>query len=221
MTVNKIAGVSGTAAVVILFNKNAFGFPHAGDGIGDYSGPQEVTSLHDVEPPFDQFTAVSGLCTGDFDGDGKVDVAVSGNNSGFPRIKVLVGAVASAELPYRYRAIIWDRENGTRNLNDLLDPCGAPALNYLSEARAINNRGQIVCRGVPDVGLSLAVRLDPYVPGDLNEDGSVALQDLATLLGNFDRAGDAAYEHGDLDCDADVDLQDLATLLSNFGETLP
>jgi hypothetical protein len=41
------------------------------------------------------------------------------------------------------------------------------------------------------------------------------------LLANFQRSGDAAYEHGDLDCDADVDLQDLATLLSNFGESLP
>jgi probable HAF family extracellular repeat protein len=134
---------------------------------------------------------------------------------------VVIGTIASDEETPRYRAMIWDRQNGMRNLNDLLDPCGTPGLGYLEWGVAINNRGQIACVGAEAPGLWRAVRLDPYLPGDLDEDGSVALQDLATMLANFERAGDAEYEHGDLDCDADVDLQDLAILLSNFGETLP
>lgn len=54
-------------------------------------------------------------------------------------------------------------------------------------------------------------------PGDVDGDGDVDLQDLATLLANFGGAGPL----GDLDGDGDVDLQDLATLLANFGQPCP
>lgn len=55
----------------------------------------------------------------------------------------------------------------------------------------------------------------PPCAEDLDGDGSVGLQDLATMLSNFGTSGpDLA---GDLDADGDVDLQDLATLLAAFG----
>lgn len=56
-------------------------------------------------------------------------------------------------------------------------------------------------------------------PGDLDTDGDVDLQDLATLLGNFGTASGATADMGDTDGDGDVDLQDLAALLASFGAT--
>ena len=58
---------------------------------------------------------------------------------------------------------------------------------------------------------------DVLSPADLNSDGSVGLQDLAQMLGNYGVAGGAEYEDGDLDDDGDVDLSDLATLLTYYS----
>lgn len=55
--------------------------------------------------------------------------------------------------------------------------------------------------------------------GDLNLDGIVNLQDLATLLAHFGLGPTPPQTtaDGDIDGDGDVDLPDLATLLANFG----
>lgn len=58
-------------------------------------------------------------------------------------------------------------------------------------------------------------------PPDLDHDGTIGLQDLATLLAHFGTLSGATPEDGDLDGDADVDLQDLATLLAAFGGQCP
>lgn len=116
------------------------------------------------------------------------------------------------------RPFIWHPLYGLHDISELLDPCSAPPLDTVLSVHAINNAGEMVV----DVSASLdGAFLVPYILGDLDEDGVCDLQDLAILLGNFSRVGDASYEDGDLDCDRDVDLQDLAILLSNFGETLP
>lgn len=52
---------------------------------------------------------------------------------------------------------------------------------------------------------------------DLDLNNVIDIQDLANLLANFGRLGDATYFDGDLDCDRDVDIDDLALLLSQFG----
>lgn len=52
-------------------------------------------------------------------------------------------------------------------------------------------------------------------PADLNNDGSVGLSDLATLLTNFGAPGTAAQ--GDLNNDGQVSLTDLAQMLTVFG----
>jgi DNA-binding beta-propeller fold protein YncE len=57
----------------------------------------------------------------------------------------------------------------------------------------------------------------PSCPADLDNDGAIGLQDLATLLAHFGQTGDVSPEDGDLDGDGDVDLQDLAGLLAQFG----
>jgi hypothetical protein len=54
-------------------------------------------------------------------------------------------------------------------------------------------------------------------PGDLDGDGYVDLEDLATLLAHFGTPSGAAPEDGDTDGDSDVDLSDLATRLAAFG----
>ena len=50
------------------------------------------------------------------------------------------------------------------------------------------------------------------IPGDIDNDRDVDLQDLAILLGSFAQGG-----NGDIDGDGQVTLQDLAHLLGNFG----
>lgn len=57
----------------------------------------------------------------------------------------------------------------------------------------------------------------PPCPGDLDADGDVDIQDLATLLAHFGTPSGAGAGDGDLDDDGDVDLQDLAGLLGAFG----
>jgi hypothetical protein len=86
-------------------------------------------------------------------------------------------------------------------------PGGAPGLLVAGSFNFAGNTGSS----------RLAVLGDVPLPADLDGDGDVDLQDLATLLANFSRSGDAEYEDGDIDGDRDVDLQDLGLLLANFG----
>lgn len=132
---------------------------------------------------------------------------------------VVVGTAAREIGFHRYivKPFIWDSQHGTRTLETLLDPCALRGALYLRDATVISNHGQIAVNS-SELGGYL---LTPYLPGDLDDSGGVELQDLATLLANFGRSGDATYASGDTDCDADVDLQDLATLLGNFGAALP
>lgn len=62
---------------------------------------------------------------------------------------------------------------------------------------------------------NLAVTLAPVCPGDLDQDGSVGLGDLAILLAQFGTTGGGLS--ADLDGDMDVDLEDLSLLLAVFG----
>ncbi len=55
------------------------------------------------------------------------------------------------------------------------------------------------------------------VAADLDDDGTVGLSDLSTLLTHFGLGSGAAADDGDLDQDGDVDLADLSALLEVFG----
>lgn len=54
-------------------------------------------------------------------------------------------------------------------------------------------------------------------PGDLDGDGVIDLDDLATIFSNYGTASGATPEDGDIDGDGDVDLLDLAYVISEFG----
>lgn len=62
--------------------------------------------------------------------------------------------------------------------------------------------------------VDLAALLRADIPGDLDSDSDVDLQDLASLLSQFAQNG---ANGGDIDDDGAVTLQDLAYLLANFG----
>ena len=53
-------------------------------------------------------------------------------------------------------------------------------------------------------------------PADLDGDGAVGIEDLATLLSNYGIPGGPS--EGDLDGDGIVGISDLATMLSAFGQ---
>jgi hypothetical protein len=128
------------------------------------------------------------------------------------------------------KGFVWDERRGIRDLDHVLDPCLnlPPEWNdpnhVVTACAAINNMGQLIV--VPAYPPSQWMHFDwvltPYVPGDLDEDGDVQLDDLALLLAHFGTAENALYAEGDIEnCDGDVDLRDLTTLLANFGETYP
>jgi hypothetical protein len=140
-----------------------------------------------------------------------------------PGVQTCVNDMNDAEtivgyaLSYRtFVPLVWRRESGFRDLALLVSPCTPLGSGWLGNVVAINNFGQIACYVGGWVGI-----LTPYLPGDLDEDGDVQLDDLAALVVNFGRDDAGTYADGDLDCDGFVNLADLATLLANFGETLP
>lgn len=63
--------------------------------------------------------------------------------------------------------------------------------------------------------------LDAACVGDLDGDGLIGLQDLATLLGHFGMPAGATSADGDTDGDGNVDLSDLAVLLGRYGTPCP
>lgn len=69
---------------------------------------------------------------------------------------------------------------------------------------AVSDRAVVVSRGLP---------------GDLDDDGDVDINDLAMLLSNFGCRGGVEFPCPiDLDFNGDTDITDLAILLSNFGQ---
>jgi serine protease AprX len=87
------------------------------------------------------------------------------------------------------------------NGNTVTDPVD------IEEGTSLDENGN----GIPD-------ECEPDCPGDLNGDGVINLEDLATLLANYGTSG-GAFEDGDLDGDGDVDLSDLSALLALYGTT--
>lgn len=56
---------------------------------------------------------------------------------------------------------------------------------------------------------------------DLDGDGDVDIQNLATLLSNYGYTSGMLHEQGDINGDGGVDITDLAQMLSEFGATCP
>ncbi len=108
-------------------------------------------------------------------------------------------------------------ENGQMfDLNDRLPPDSGWEL---LDARAINNRGQIVGHGLLN-GEQQGFLLTP-ITGDTDGDGDVDLADLLTFDACFSGPGAArpdepACVEVDLDADGDVDLADLVAFQANL-----
>lgn len=77
--------------------------------------------------------------------------------------------------------------------------------------------GSVLARGSGTMVITSPACCD----GDVNSDGDVNLQDLATLLAHFGTLSGATLADGDLDGNGTVDLADLAILLAHFGSTCP
>jgi hypothetical protein len=115
----------------------------------------------------------------------------------------------------------------------IIGPLGVSA--FAAGALAFSRSGDelMMCSGFgsvfrvnPDTGQATNAGTLPYptasmyarpapIPGDLDGDGCVDLQDLATLLSDFGCADGCT---GDIDDSGGVDLADLTALLSHFGE---
>jgi hypothetical protein len=81
-----------------------------------------------------------------------------------------------------------------------------------------NRRGLLSCGtpGAPGI-LNAHIFANGHLPGDLDGDGSVSLDDLTILLSNYGTTSGATFAQGDADGDGDVDLNDLTAMLSRFG----
>ena len=116
---------------------------------------------------------------------------------------------------------VWDAHRGIRTVAEILDDLllivdQSGSLGLLG----VSDDGQTLV-GTVDLpgfgeGFTFRLRLGTTCAGDLNEDGNVGLDDLATLLAEFGGPGIA-----DFDCDGHTGLLELGTLLNNFGETCP
>jgi hypothetical protein len=96
-------------------------------------------------------------------------------------------------------------------------------MEFLRDANVTDDKGQIawdayVARGMspPVIMDSTTLDLEPTkgIPGDINEDGEVAVDDLLILLSQW---GSCIGCSGDLDGNGSVGVDDLLLLLSNFG----
>jgi hypothetical protein len=90
--------------------------------------------------------------------------------------------------------------------------------NYLTIFQPGDQVG-VLCSGSEADNIWLIQGLFGNIPGDVDGDGDVDLNDLAELLAAYGACeGDANYNpDADLDGSGCIDLSDLATLLSNYG----
>ena len=61
------------------------------------------------------------------------------------------------------------------------------------------------------------VKLRASIPGDVDFDGDVDIQDISMLASNWDMASGAVWADGDFDQDGGVDIEDLSLLASNWS----
>ncbi len=114
--------------------------------------------------------------------------------------------------PNDRRPFIW-QDGEMTDLNELISPESEV---YITSALAINNSGQVTCRGTDSSFNTVAVLLTPVAssPGDLDCDGEVGPVDLALLLGSW---GACPGCGADINNDDVVNAFDLAVLLGHWG----
>ena len=130
----------------------------------------------------------------------------------------------TSQHPGDPHACLWHADT-VLDLNDLHDQ---PELWLLTEARDINDAGQIVANGViidedhPQFGMTHGVLLTPVggLPGDFDGDGDVDLDDFAEFVPCMTGPGNGSVAPGcevfDFEPDDDVDLTDFAGFATIF-----
>ena len=151
---------------------------------------------------------------GDLPGDffDSFALGVSGDGS------VVVGRGRAAST----RAFIWDATNGMQDLNLVLETQYDLNLTgwTLHQAWAISDDGlTIVGWGINPDGKQEAwittLPAPPECPADLNDDGSVNVTDLLSLLGGW---GPNPGHPADINDDGTVSVTDLLAILGAWGE---
>ena len=211
---NSGAFSGGEPSVTLLLSDGAGGFTMAG--------------------PYEAGMRPYGIDAADLDADGDVDLAIANQDSG--DVSVLVnagGGVFAAPISYPTEtqavAVMARDMDGdaapdliVANFNtvSVLRNVSGPALSADCNANGAPDECDIAAGTSTDGnGDGIPDECQSPCPGDLNGDGAVGVEDLATLLSNFGVASGATAAGGDLDGDGDVDLSDLAQMLTLFGAT--
>jgi probable HAF family extracellular repeat protein len=137
----------------------------------------------------------------------------------------MIGGNSSSTAPGGSEAFIWDQANGMRSLSQVLtNEYGIDLDGWrLMEVNSIHaDEDGIIAlggtalkpNGQPE-GFIVRRIISAGLPGDVNGDGVVDLNDLNLVLVNF---GQTTSE-GDANGDGVVDLNDLNLVLTNFGAT--
>ncbi len=120
------------------------------------------------------------------------------------------------------KGFIYDTVTGMRFLDGLVDP--AFPLN-LREADAINNAGVISAVGrAPGSSTDQLVLITPFpaaIPGDLDGDGFVGINDLNLVLGNWNQNVPPGDPLADPSGDGFVGIEDLNLVLGNWNTGTP
>ena len=88
----------------------------------------------------------------------------------------------------------------------------------LTCAYGISSNGYIVGAGTTG-GETEGFLLTPVLPGDVNGDGRVDINDLTIVLANYGKTAGMSWGTGDLVGDGTVDINDLTIVLANYGKT--
>ena len=193
----------GSGANGINNSGQVVGWSYAGNG---YQHAFCTAANQPINPATDDLGTLGGLTSS----------ALGINNSG----QVVGYSDTSTDtLLNREHAFLCDSGGHTMvDLNSLISPASWWTL---QAATAINDLGQIVGYGKYGSGAPHAFLLTPAVPGDANLDGVVDVNDLTSVLTNFNQsAGSNGWNLGDFNGDGKVDVNDLTILLTHYNQSL-
>ncbi len=137
----------------------------------------------------------------------------------------IIGGNSSSATPGGSEAFIWDDVNGMRSLSQVLTNDYGIHLDgwrlidvtslHADEDGIIALAGTAIKPNGQPEGYIVRRIVSEGLPGDVNNDGTVDLDDLNLVLTNFGQT----TSKGDTNGDGIVDLDDLNLVLTNFGTT--
>ena len=194
---------------------NPGGSPDLSFGVGGVTNSSGATGMRDGYP------LVAVL----LQSDGKILVVADQQNED----AAVESVVATQFLVERYLASGQvDRGFRSGTQPGFLPP--PPWSNEFAEGAALGPDGNLVVVGdvfpfqnsaaLHSIGVARYVTQNPWLAGDINQDGKVNFNDLLILDQNFGRRG-ADWSMGDFNGDGVVSFADLLLLAQNYGQTQP